>query len=574
MKATVPYFKAVAIDYDGTLTEEGPPDDDVLGALGEVRAVGVRIALVTGRVISDLLRAFPEADQHFDVIVAENGAVVRRDGISRALTAPVPLELDAPLVAQGVHFQRGQVLLACAAADEIIVLRELRRLEVDCQLVRNRQAVMVLPAAVSKGSGLLEALQGLGISYHSVIGIGDAENDLALLRQCELGVAVGNAVESLKRVADIVLCAPSGQAVAEFLRNQLLGEEPLPLSRRWQVALGRSKGGDAINLPASRVNLLIVGGSGVGKSYAAGLLAERLIERDYSVCVVDPEGDHAPLGRLPNVLTVGGRGQLPAAEDAPPLMANTTGSLVVDLSLTAESRQESYVTDLLLALDRERSRSGLPHWILVDEAQGPFRDHGPACQAFQDQKGLCLVTYDAASLCRSIAVSFDFLIAVAGDTGLDSTLAQSVRGLVEIDAADGLPGLSQGDALLVPIGDPKRPELVTLGRRFIRHVRHWHKYASAELSPDSVFVFRTWRGPTGAAAHNLSSFRHEILVCDPEVLHHHAPHHDFSLWLERVIRDPKLAVIVQELEARATQSASFEDFRRGVAQAIEDRYLG
>jgi len=70
-------------------------------------------------------------------------------------------------------------------------------------------------------------------------------------------------------------------------------------------------------LPASQVNLLFVGGSGVGKSYAAGLLAERLIELDYSVCFIDPEGDHAPLGRLPKVLTVGGRGLLPRAEDVP-----------------------------------------------------------------------------------------------------------------------------------------------------------------------------------------------------------------------------------------------------------------
>ena len=184
-------YHAIAIDYDGTLTDEEHPRLDVLAALAELREAGVKAILVTGRVYSELAQAFPRVEDWFDFIVAENGAVLRHAGVSRAVTAPVPFELDERLVSQGISFTRGHVLLACDGEHEITVLKELRRIGSDCQLVRNRAALMVLPAGVSKGSGVSEALRELGVSYHSAVAVGDAENDLALLDRCELRVAVG-----------------------------------------------------------------------------------------------------------------------------------------------------------------------------------------------------------------------------------------------------------------------------------------------------------------------------------------------------------------------------------------------
>ena len=197
------FFRAVAIDYDGTLTEGDRPDEGLLAALAEVRASGRKLVLITGRILAELRRIFPDFEERFDVVVAENGAVLHRDGVSRALGAPVPFELDQPLVERGVPFRRGQVLLDCDAVHEVTVFQELHRIGSDCQLVRNRSALMVLPAGISKGSGLFEALGELGVSHHSAIGIGDAENDLSLLEQCELGVAVENAVASLKQRAAV-----------------------------------------------------------------------------------------------------------------------------------------------------------------------------------------------------------------------------------------------------------------------------------------------------------------------------------------------------------------------------------
>ena len=42
------------------------------------------------------------------------------------------------------------------------------------------------------------------------------------------------------------------------------------------------------------MNILIAGPSGSGKSTVTAGIVERLIEQNYQVCVIDPEGDYGP----------------------------------------------------------------------------------------------------------------------------------------------------------------------------------------------------------------------------------------------------------------------------------------
>ena len=567
-------YHAIAIDYDGTLTEEDHPRLDVLAALEEVREAGVKVILVTGRVFSELAQVFPRVDDCFDFIVAENGAVLRAAGISRAVTAPVPFELDERLVSRGISFTRGQVLLACDGQHEVAVLKELRRIGSDCQLVRNREALMVLPAGVSKGSGVSQALRELGLSYHSAVAIGDAENDLALLDRCELRVAVANATPSLRQHADIVLDAPNGAGVLELLRGPVLrGEGTPPPSSRWRIPLGTSSNGELVTLPASNANVLVIGASGVGKSYVAGLLAERLLELDYSLCIIDPEGDHAPLGRLPGVSTVGGRGGVPPPTEIRALLRNSLGSLVVDLTLMSSKDQPAYLSELFRELREERKQSGLPHWFIVDEAHVPFGAHSVACGSFRDgEKGICLVTYDPLRLCGSSGLDFDHLVALAGEGGLSASMRGEIESLAS-SLAEPLPHLKKGQALLLRLAEPSEAHVFDLGPRWVRHVRHWHKYAEAHLPWEKAFRFRGPSGPTGAVADNLLEFRRELLRADPLVVSHHLANADFSRWVDGVLQDEKLAGIVLAVEERFDHDRSIEGLRREIIEAVENRYL-
>ena len=96
---------------------------------------------------------------------------------------------------------------------------------------------MVLPSGINKASGLKAALDELSLSFHNVVGIGDAENDHAFLAVCECGVAVANALPALKDRADIVTAGDHGAGVIE-IANQLLDDDLARYDQRPFAAFG------------------------------------------------------------------------------------------------------------------------------------------------------------------------------------------------------------------------------------------------------------------------------------------------------------------------------------------------
>lgn len=83
---------------------------------------------------------------------------------------------------------------------------------------------MILPQGVSKASGLAGVLDELHIQPDQVAAIGDAENDMPMLRCCGLGVAVNNAVPKLKTAADLTTQSSYGKGIAELIDRLLQGE--------------------------------------------------------------------------------------------------------------------------------------------------------------------------------------------------------------------------------------------------------------------------------------------------------------------------------------------------------------
>ncbi|HUH71421.1 MAG TPA: HAD-IIB family hydrolase [Mycobacterium sp.] len=90
------------------------------------------------------------------------------------------------------------------------VIDVIGQLGLDCQIIWNRAALMVLPAGVTKGTGLDAVLAETNFSPHNTIAVGDAENDLSLFGVVEIGAAVADAVPSVRRHGDLVLDAPDG----------------------------------------------------------------------------------------------------------------------------------------------------------------------------------------------------------------------------------------------------------------------------------------------------------------------------------------------------------------------------
>ena len=570
------FFHAVAIDYDGTLAESDRPHPQALAALREMRASGRKVVIVTGRILSDLRAAFPDVDDYADVIIAENGTILARGPERRPLAEPVPGGLAAALESRGVAFRAGEVLLACDAADEPVVLKEVRRLGLECQLVRNRGALMVLPAGASKGAGLAEGLEELGISRHNTVAIGDAENDHSLLAAAELSVAVGNAVTSLKAEADIILAEADGLGVASLLRGPVIAGRQRVRPRRWRINLGMLDDGSAVSIPASQVNVLVTGVAQRGKSYMAGLIAERLIRLGYSAVVVDPEGDHAGLGQLPGVLVAGAGGRLPPAADLAHLVRHHSGGVVLDLSTAPAPDRVSYLQTAQRELEALRAETGLPHWVIIDEAQLPLaRD---ASTIFEPgTTGYCLVTHHPEELRLEAMLAVDLIIAVPGDhEARTADLIAAAGAMPHAAAAALIRDAGPGQAVLVDRARPGTGLIFAIGHRETAHMRHWHKYSAGQLRADRRFYFRRdWHTATGTTAGSVGELERELRVCDDEVIIHHCQHRDFSRWVEYVLGDPPLAAAIAKIEvAVPAGAAGAAEARAKLQSAIRERYSG
>lgn len=81
------------------------------------------------------------------------------------------------------------------------------------------------PAGISKASGLRDVCAMLGIDMSQVIAMGDSVNDLSMLREAGLGVAMGNAQDEVKAEADIVTSSNDEDGVAQVIRQYIFGLE-------------------------------------------------------------------------------------------------------------------------------------------------------------------------------------------------------------------------------------------------------------------------------------------------------------------------------------------------------------
>lgn len=229
----------LASDYDETLADAGRVQPQTLAAIARLKHSGRRFVLVTGRVIEDLERVFPELPI-CDYVVGENGAVLYcpADGTLRPLAeAPPPGFVDS-LRERGVTpLDVGHVVVATRAPQQEAVLAAIAELGLELQIVFNKGGVMVLPAGCNKGSGLEAVLAELGAPAREVVAIGDAENDHSLLAAAGLPVAVANAVASLKQQAALVTEGPAGRGVCELI-DRVLGDELDLLPEGWEPVPG------------------------------------------------------------------------------------------------------------------------------------------------------------------------------------------------------------------------------------------------------------------------------------------------------------------------------------------------
>jgi Cof subfamily protein (haloacid dehalogenase superfamily) len=279
--ASLMAIRLAAFDVDGTLLDPyGKLTDAVCAAVDSLRRAGVQVVLCTGR----RFRTSLPIAQRLSLsgpIVCNNGVLVKDIESGKTLqhrylphelygdvlalmrgTSPPMVYVDeyhegTDLITERVdaahEFQREyladntefsrvvedlatarpeQVIMMSAMADET-TLAALRaraaaelgeRVRTHSLINKNYRGGILefLSPASGKWAALSRVAAGLGITPHETAAIGDDSNDAEMIRHAGLGIAMGNAVESAREHADLVVRSNAEGGAIEAIEQVLL----------------------------------------------------------------------------------------------------------------------------------------------------------------------------------------------------------------------------------------------------------------------------------------------------------------------------------------------------------------
>lgn len=242
-------------------------EERTIEAIARARAAGLEVVVVTGRMVRSVRQALAPAGLHDPVICYQGAVVTGADG-NWLRHEPLPLELAretiAALAEEGYspNVYIDDELYVARATDAAHRYARLNRIEfhvvgddlagwltqpptklvcvgdpdaLDALEPRMKERFGArehisksLPfflefaqAGVTKGSGLDVLAEHLGFTREQTVAFGDGENDVELVEWGGFGVAVGNAHERVKAVADWVCPPASEQGVAQVLEAYL-----------------------------------------------------------------------------------------------------------------------------------------------------------------------------------------------------------------------------------------------------------------------------------------------------------------------------------------------------------------
>jgi haloacid dehalogenase-like hydrolase/Helicase HerA, central domain len=422
---------------------------------------------------------------------------------------------------------------------------------------------------VNKATGLKAALDELGLSPHNAVGVGDAENDHAFFSLCECSVAVANALPSVKEQADWVTQGDHGAGVIELCEELLRDDlrEIEPRLQRHGILLGVRENGAEVRLQPYGVNILIAGPSGVGKSTLSGGFLERLAERGYQFCIIDPEGDYST---FEGAVVLGDNRRPPNVDEIFELLNQPSQNLVVNLLGIALDHRPPFFAGLLPRLQELRATRGRPHWTVVDEAHHLLHSSWDPAELTVPQvmRGTLMITVHPESVSPAALSVVDLVIAVG--EAPERTLANFSQAIGQPPPALAPVDLQTGEAVAWFRRTAEPPFRFRSEPPKGERQRHHRKYAEGELGPDLSFYFRGPEGKLNLRAQNLHIFMQLADGVDDETWLYHLRNGDFSHWFRSIIKDDELAYEAAQIEQN--QGLSARESREALRMAIESRY--
>ena len=246
------------------------------------------------------------------------------------------------------------------------MLHAIHELGLELQVIFNKGAVMVLPSASTR-HGLAAAAARAGLSPHNVVAVGEAENDHALLQSCECGAAVRTR-SARSRTARTSSSrrrrGPRARADEHLLADDLA--IAAPRLTRHHLPLGKGNGGD-VTIDPYEANLLICGTSGAASPRSRTASSSDCASTVTSTRSSIPRAIRGARARR------GARGPKRAAGLRDPRRLKLRRER---LATCSASRSRPRGLAQLCGAVRLRTRTGRPHWLVIDEAHHLLRRAG------------------------------------------------------------------------------------------------------------------------------------------------------------------------------------------------------
>lgn len=264
----------MTIDIDGTLlNSDGEITDEVKSALQDATAKDVKIVLMTGRPRKGIAQFLSQIDigESGNYAASFNGAVVENFKTGERMVShglnyddlkgiyDLSIELKTPMhylandqvytpnhnvskytmyestsnnipltvvdienVDQSIEFEKAMFVDEPDVLDQVVE-RVPDAFREKYNLVQSAPFFLeILNKEADKGHALLEMADYFGIKPEAVVAIGDGGNDVGMIKAAGLGIAMGNAMDGVKEVADVVTKTNNEDGVAYAIKKWVL----------------------------------------------------------------------------------------------------------------------------------------------------------------------------------------------------------------------------------------------------------------------------------------------------------------------------------------------------------------
>ena len=272
-------YKIVASDLDGTLlNKEQNVSEENFRAISEMKRLGVEFVPTTGRAMNELeLSLMNSPDIRY--IITSNGAVVFDKKVGKPIITRYISKVAVRLILEAIrpynvffivheggktYFDKNKYnsdflnicgvgeyygyiigkyaeavedfesfLLSSNEVELICLFFELDEGTRSCNQILENCGMLsaaspranyleIYSSDAGKGDTLVALADKLGVDIADVIAVGDSDNDFTMIKKAGLGLAVANACDALKEIADQTICNNSEHIAKYVLENFII----------------------------------------------------------------------------------------------------------------------------------------------------------------------------------------------------------------------------------------------------------------------------------------------------------------------------------------------------------------